>query len=67
VGFCRIESPFPVQQTPSAFHQRAGFQKIWPRVCDESGNVIETHEHKGDFKDWLARKKVCDYEVSLPT
>jgi hypothetical protein len=19
---------------------------------DESGNVIETHEHKGDFKEW---------------
>jgi len=19
---------------------------------DEAGNVIETHEHKGDFKDW---------------
>jgi len=22
------------------------------RVYDESGNVIETHEHKGDFKKW---------------
>jgi len=22
------------------------------RFYDESGNVIETHEHKGDFKDW---------------
>jgi len=22
------------------------------RVYDESGNVIETHEHKGRFKDW---------------
>jgi hypothetical protein len=22
------------------------------RVCDESGNVIETHEHAGDFKEW---------------
>src|SRR4029077_12388889 len=21
-------------------------------VYDESGNVIETHEHKGDFKEW---------------
>jgi len=21
------------------------------RVYDESGNVIQTHEHKGDFKD----------------
>jgi hypothetical protein len=24
------------------------------RVYDEAGNVIETHEHKGDFKEWLA-------------
>ena len=22
------------------------------RVFDESSNVIETHEHKGDFKEW---------------
>ena len=22
------------------------------RVYNESGNVIETHEHKGDFKEW---------------
>jgi hypothetical protein len=22
------------------------------RVYDEAGNVIETHEHKGDFKGW---------------
>ena len=22
------------------------------RVYDETGNVIQTHEHKGDFKDW---------------
>jgi hypothetical protein len=21
-------------------------------VYDDAGNVIETHEHKGDFKDW---------------
>jgi hypothetical protein len=21
------------------------------RVCDAVGNVIETHEHKGDFKE----------------
>jgi hypothetical protein len=23
---------------------------IW--VYDDAGNVIQTHEHKGDFKDW---------------
>jgi hypothetical protein len=22
------------------------------RVCDQAGNVIETHEHAGDFKMW---------------
>jgi hypothetical protein len=22
------------------------------RVYDDAGNVIETHEQKGDFKDW---------------
>jgi hypothetical protein len=22
------------------------------RVYDESGNLIETHEHKGDFREW---------------
>jgi hypothetical protein len=22
------------------------------RVYDESGNVIQTHEYKGDFKEW---------------
>jgi hypothetical protein len=22
------------------------------RVYDEAGNVIQTHEHKGDFKEW---------------
>jgi hypothetical protein len=22
------------------------------RVYDDAGNLIETHEHKGDFKEW---------------
>jgi hypothetical protein len=22
------------------------------RVYDQAGNVIETHEHTGDFKEW---------------
>jgi hypothetical protein len=22
------------------------------RVCNDAGNVIETHDHKGDFKEW---------------
>ena len=43
------KSPFPVQQTQSAFRRRAqrdAFRR------DAAGNVIETQEHKGDVKDW---------------
>src|SRR5215468_4322694 len=29
------------------------------RVCDDAGNVIETHEHKGDFKEWFTRLPFC--------
>jgi hypothetical protein len=24
----------------------------WIRVYDYAGNVLETHEHKGDLKEW---------------
>ena len=27
------------------------------RVYDAAGNVIETHQHKGDFKEWECRAK----------
>jgi hypothetical protein len=27
------------------------------RVYDAAGNVIETHEYRGDFKDWQGRNK----------
>jgi len=26
------------------------------RVYDEVGNVIETHEHVGDFREWQASR-----------
>ena len=26
------------------------------RVYDDAGNLIETHEHKGDFKEWRAQR-----------
>ena len=39
-------------------HIRAGLQSHHNdaviRVYDAAGNVIETHEHKGDFKEWRA-------------
>jgi hypothetical protein len=38
---------------------RLGYTKFYSRlhdavirVYDDAGNVIETHEHKGDFKEW---------------
>jgi len=34
------------------------------RVYDEAGNVIDTHEHAGDFKEWQRDQNVCDYRVS---
>ena len=29
------------------------------RVYDEAGNVIETHEHKGDFKEFRSYSNRC--------
>jgi hypothetical protein len=43
---------------PNAISNAIGYAKFYSRshnavirVCDEAGNVIETHEHKGDFKE----------------
>jgi hypothetical protein len=44
---------------PDALGNAVGLAKFFSqshdaviRVYDESGNVIQTHEHKGDFKEW---------------
>ena len=44
---------------PDAISNAVGYAKFYSRshdaairVYDESGNVIETHEHKGDFREW---------------
>jgi hypothetical protein len=44
---------------PNAIENEIGYAKFRGRphdavirVYDEAGNVIETHEHKGDFKEW---------------
>jgi hypothetical protein len=43
---------------PDAISNAIGYAKFTAgrtmliRVYDEVGNVIETHEHKGDFKEW---------------
>jgi hypothetical protein len=43
---------------PDAMSNAIGFAKFFSRshdavirVYDEAGNVIETHEHKGDFRE----------------
>jgi hypothetical protein len=44
---------------PNAISNAIGYAKFYSRshgavirVYDETGNVIETHKHKGDFKEW---------------
>ena len=37
---------------PNRSKSTAADDPIEIRVYDEAGNVIETHEHKGDFKEW---------------
>jgi hypothetical protein len=44
---------------PGAVRNAIGYAKFFSRshpaiipVFDETGAVIETHEHAGDFKDW---------------
>jgi hypothetical protein len=34
------------------FTGKNGFVSPEIRVYGQAGNVIETHEHKGDFKEW---------------
>jgi hypothetical protein len=44
---------------PNAISNAIGYAKFYSlsydaviRAYDAAGNVIETHEHKGDFKEW---------------
>jgi len=44
---------------PDAVSNAIGYAKFYSwshdaviRVYDQAGNVIETHEHAGDFKEW---------------
>jgi hypothetical protein len=36
------------------------------RVCDAAGNVIETNEHKGDFKECSLRETRSIMTPALP-
>jgi hypothetical protein len=44
---------------PAATNNAIGYAKFYSRshdavirVYDDAGNVVETHEHKGEFKEW---------------
>jgi hypothetical protein len=37
------------------------------RVCDQTGNVIETHEHKGEFKDPERACHPAAFQWTLPS
>ncbi len=46
---------------PNAVSNTIGYAKFYSRshramirVFDEVGNVIETHDHAGDFKEWVS-------------
>jgi hypothetical protein len=40
----------PMQSAMQTFYSRSHHAVI--RVYDDAGNVIETHEQAGDFKEW---------------
>jgi len=46
-------SPVEFSPPPNEAPQRCSrSRRAAIRVYDAAGNVIETHEHKGDFKEW---------------
>jgi hypothetical protein len=62
-GFDLISDALPFGRLwhgePNAVANAIGFAKFFSRshdavirVYDDAGNVIETHEHQGDFREW---------------
>jgi hypothetical protein len=62
-GFDLISDRLPFRRLwyvePNAVSNAVGYAKFYSRshdavirVYDEAGNMIETHEHAGDFKEW---------------
>jgi len=41
-----------IQVIPSSLESFSRSHDAVIRVYDAAGNVIETHEHAGDFKEW---------------
>ena len=48
--FGRLWYGGPMQSAMQTFYSRSHDSVI--RLYDDAGNVIETHEHKGDLKEW---------------
>jgi hypothetical protein len=46
------EGPNAVSNAIGYARQYSRSQGAVIRVYDEAGNVTETHQHKGDFKEW---------------
>jgi hypothetical protein len=51
--------PWPEYGEPNTISNAVGYGKFYSRshdavirVYDDACNVIATHEHKGDFKEW---------------
>jgi len=43
----------PEPDLPPAARRRQSYRLDQEqRIYDEAGNVIETHDHKGEFKEW---------------
>src|SRR5215471_5430476 len=45
-------TPSPSPQPARARHRYPSHPVRAIRIYDAAGNVIETHEHKGEFKEW---------------
>jgi hypothetical protein len=51
-GRLRFDEPNAVSNAVDYAKFRSRSHDALIRVYDGAGNVIETHEHAGDFKDW---------------
>jgi hypothetical protein len=49
--FGRLWYDAPANAIGYAMHSSRSHDAVI-RVYDAAGNVVETHEHKGDFKEW---------------
>jgi hypothetical protein len=57
VALCRLyfdlpTAPRPRSATQSIRGARSRLHDAVIRIYDDAGNVVETYEHEGDFKEW---------------